>query len=141
MGRFPQSVSRACPGLWTQAKASEPLGRGGGYQRMPLSPRPAHLSLPPSLPWFPLAPLVLFAHWPLCSSQGFPPEVGGLSPSIPWGTGWLRPTPRQRLLPEPARTGEAPVRRRRLASRSRELADAAARGGGRSRGPRGRERG
>ena len=49
VGPLPQSVSRACPGLWTQAEASEPLGRGGGYQRMPLSPRPAHLSLPPSL--------------------------------------------------------------------------------------------
>ena len=83
MGPLPQSVSRACPGLWTQAKASEPLGRGGGYHRMLLSPRPAHLSLPSSLPCFPLAPLILFAHWPLCSFQGFPPEVGG------WGGGFL----------------------------------------------------
>ena len=50
---------------------------------MLLSPRPAHLSLPSSLPCFPLAPLILFAHWPLCSFQGFPPEVGG------WGGGFL----------------------------------------------------
>lgn len=54
---------------------AEVPGQGWGYQRMLPSPRPTHLSFPR----LPSAPLVLFAHWPLCSSQGVPPEVGGLS--------------------------------------------------------------
>lgn len=47
-GTLLQSVSQACSGLWTQAKASEPPWAGvGATRRCCLPPTPAHLSLPP----------------------------------------------------------------------------------------------
>lgn len=99
MGTFPQSVSQAWPGLRAQAKASEPWAGVGDTRERCLPPSlPVYLSLPR----FPLAPLVLFAHWPLCSSQWVPQKWGAFS-FHPWGAGRLcpAPAPGQCLLPEP----------------------------------------
>lgn len=74
MGTLLQSVSQACSGLWTQAKASEPPSPGQGWG-LPEDAAFPHTcpSVPPS---FSFSSSGLFAHWPLCSSQGVPLEVG-----------------------------------------------------------------